>query len=78
MAPPQATIYACDCQVTPALADVLTTLGTEQLRLLHARSAAWPRPMRLATLPSVISPWHSLLRDRPHIATLMETRKFMR
>jgi hypothetical protein len=47
---PQATIYACDCQVTPALADVLTALCTEQLRLLHARSTAWPRPIRLATL----------------------------
>jgi hypothetical protein len=35
---PQATIYACDCQITPALADVLTTLGTGQLRLLGARN----------------------------------------
>jgi hypothetical protein len=52
VAPPQTTIYACDCQVTPALADVLTALGTEQLRLLHARRAAWPRPIRQATLPT--------------------------
>ena len=34
---PQVTIYACDCQVTSTLADVLTVLTTEQLRLLHAR-----------------------------------------
>jgi hypothetical protein len=40
VASPQTTIYACDCQVTPALADVLTALGTEQLRLLLARRAA--------------------------------------
>jgi hypothetical protein len=40
VAPPQATIYACDCQVTPALADTLTLLGTQQLRLRHDRGAA--------------------------------------
>jgi hypothetical protein len=51
VAPPQTTIYACDCQVTPALADVLTALGTQQLRLLHTRSTDWPPPIRLATLP---------------------------
>jgi hypothetical protein len=49
LTPPQATIYACDCQVTPALTDVLTTLCTEELQLLHARGAAWLRPARLAT-----------------------------
>jgi hypothetical protein len=44
VAPPQTTINACDCQVTPALAEVLTALCTEYLRLLHARStAARPR-----------------------------------
>jgi hypothetical protein len=51
VAPPQTTIYACDCQITPALADTLTILCTEQLRRLHARRTAWPRPVRRATLP---------------------------
>jgi hypothetical protein len=78
VAPPQTTIYACDCQVTPALADVLTALGTEQLRLLHARSTAWPRPIRLATLPTRRRPRHVLLRTVPPAATLMETRKLKR
>jgi hypothetical protein len=62
---PQATIYACDCQVTPALADALTTLGTEQLRLLHARSVSQTGSIRLATLPIQVAP----------AATLMETGK---
>jgi hypothetical protein len=62
---PQATIYACDCQVTSALADVLTKLGTEQLRLLHARRAIWPGSMRFGTLPIQVAP----------AATLMETGK---
>jgi hypothetical protein len=62
---PQATIYACACQVTPALADVLTTLGTEQLRLLHARNVGRMGTMRLATLPIRVAP----------TATLMETGK---
>jgi hypothetical protein len=53
---PQATIYACDCQVTPALADALTTLGTEQLRLLHARNVGRMGTMRLATLPIQVAP----------------------
>jgi hypothetical protein len=65
VAPPQATIYACGCQITSALADALTTLGTEQLRLLHARRATWPGPRRLATLPIQVAP----------TATLMETGK---
>lgn len=51
VAPPQTTIYACDCQLSPALADALTALCTEQLRRLHARRTAWPRPVRRATLP---------------------------
>jgi hypothetical protein len=64
VAPPQATIYACDCQVTSALVDVLTSLGTEQLRLLHARSVGQAGAMRLATLllPGA-RPQHILLRD---------------
>lgn len=37
VAPPQATTYACDCQVTPALADTLTALGSQHLRLWHDR-----------------------------------------
>ena len=52
VAPPQATIYACDCQVAPALADVLTTLYAGQLRLLHARGTGSLPPIRLATLPT--------------------------
>jgi hypothetical protein len=62
---PQATIYACDCQVAPALAAVLTTLSTEQLRLLHARNVGRPGAMRLARLPIRVAP----------AATLMETGK---
>jgi hypothetical protein len=70
---PQVTIYACDCQVTSALADVLTTLGTEQLRLLHARRATLPGSMRLATLPVRCRPDASCcVRCRP-AASLMET-----
>jgi hypothetical protein len=62
---PQAAIYTCDCQVTSTLADVLTALGTEQLRLLHARSIGQMGAMRLATLPIQVAP----------AATLMETGK---
>jgi hypothetical protein len=47
VAPLQATIYACDCQVTPALADAVTALGIQQLRLLHAR----PRHIPLRSSP---------------------------
>jgi hypothetical protein len=53
---PQATIYTCGCQVTSALADVLTTLGAEQLRLLHAHSAGQMGTMRQATLPIHVAP----------------------
>jgi hypothetical protein len=76
---PQAAIYACDCQVTPALADVLTTLGTGQLRLLHARRAIWPGPERLATLlPPGTRLSTSCCGTVPPAATLMETKKFRR
>jgi hypothetical protein len=63
VAPPQTTIYACDCQVTPALADVLTVLITPQLRLLYDRGTEWP-PMRLAKLPNECHR-HILLRTAP-------------
>jgi len=49
LVPPQATIYACDCGVSPALADTLTVLGSQQLRLWRDREIAWQRPTRLAT-----------------------------
>jgi hypothetical protein len=62
---PQATIYVCDCQATSALTDALTTLITEQLRLLHARRTIWPGSITLATLPIQVA----------SAATLMETRK---
>jgi hypothetical protein len=51
VAPPEATVYTCDCQITPELADVLTAVGAEQLRLLHARASARSEPLRLATWP---------------------------
>jgi hypothetical protein len=64
VAPPQTTIYACDCQVTPALADVLTVLITQQLCLLHDRGTDWPPPIRLAKLPNGCHR-HILLRIAP-------------
>ena len=63
---PQATIYACDCQVTAALADVLTTFCTEELRLLRARSVGRMKPMRLATLPVQVAPAAALMETRKH------------
>lgn len=73
------TIYACDCQVTPALVNVLTALCTEELRLLHARRTAWPRPIRLATLPaSRCRPGTSCCGTVPTAATLMETKQHKR
>jgi hypothetical protein len=64
VAPPQTTIYACDCQVTPSLADALTVLITQQLRLLHDRGTDWPPPIRLAKLPDERHR-HILLRTVP-------------
>lgn len=49
VAPPETTIYACACQVSPELADVLTALGNEQLRCLLARRASPPGRLKLAT-----------------------------
>jgi len=49
VAPPLATIYACDCEVSPALADTLTALGSQQLRLWRDREIVWQWPARLAT-----------------------------
>jgi hypothetical protein len=51
IARPEATVYACGCQITPELAGVLTAIGTEQLHLLHARGNTRPEPLRLATWP---------------------------
>jgi hypothetical protein len=62
----QATIYGCDCQVTSALADVLTKLCTEQLHLLHARRATWPGSMGLATLPIQVAPAATLIETGKH------------
>lgn len=52
VAPPEAAVYACDCQITLELADVLTAISTEQLRLLHAHVNTRSEPLRLATWPS--------------------------
>ena len=49
VAPPQATIYACDCQVASTLADVLTALCTEHLRLLHVGTSVAKRASVIET-----------------------------
>jgi hypothetical protein len=49
VAPPEATIYACSCQMSPDLAGVLTALGNEQLRCLRARMRSRPGLLKLAT-----------------------------
>lgn len=51
VAPPEAMVYACDCQIALEMADVLTAIGTEQLRLLHACVNARSEPLRLAIWP---------------------------
>jgi len=76
---PQATAYACDCQVTAELAGVLTALGTEHLRLLRGPSGGEPGRPQPATLPAVQGRYlGGPLQGMPDVVMLMDTREFTR